>query len=181
MHCHVPTIKTLEGESTIYQSEFCYDRLIFTNAISFVQAGPKYKNYYFFFPDMTTMDYLNPWNAANCIQDYNFYCCPECVYRSKSEGDFQIHATCNHPESKVFFDRLEGRIDPISVKSEQVVVEYDAKVLEHLKTDNDLEDELEPQKPDLIDQPRVHPVNFQPNALYAVFSGEKFSGIVQKV
>ena len=46
---------------------------------------------------------LNPWNVQN-ISEFNFFCCPECVYRSKEETSFQSHAIQNHPRSRIFFN-----------------------------------------------------------------------------
>ena len=37
------------------------------------------------------------------IQDFNFFCCPECIYRTKEEISFQAHAIQNHEQSKKFF------------------------------------------------------------------------------
>ena len=51
---------------------------------------------------MSVDDSNNPW-AVNCIDSFNFLCCPECVYRSKEESSFQAHAVQNHPRSKAFF------------------------------------------------------------------------------
>ena len=45
---------------------------------------------------------MNPWNVQS-IQDFNFFCCPECVYRSKEEFEFQEHALQKHEHSKTFF------------------------------------------------------------------------------
>jgi hypothetical protein len=72
------------------------------------------------------IDLMNPWDAANGIQAFSFYCCPECVYRSKSEGDFQIHATFNHEQAKEFYQMLEGRIS-IEGQEEQEVLECEVK------------------------------------------------------
>ena len=44
----------------------------------------------------------NPWMVQS-IQDFNFFCCPECVYRTKEEISFQAHAIQNHEQSKNFF------------------------------------------------------------------------------
>ena len=41
------------------------------------------------------------------IIDFNFFCCPECVYRSKEELTFQAHALQNHVLSKTFFHSVE--------------------------------------------------------------------------
>ena len=31
----------------------------------------------------------NPWDVPQ-IDSFNFFCCPECVYRSKEESTFQV-------------------------------------------------------------------------------------------
>ena len=38
---------------------------------------------------------MNPWKVQS-IQDLNFLCCPECVYRFKEELTFQTHASQNN-------------------------------------------------------------------------------------
>jgi hypothetical protein len=48
---------------------------------------------------------MNPWKVQS-IQDFNYFCCPECVYRSKQEIPFQEHALQNHEESKTFFHNV---------------------------------------------------------------------------
>ena len=45
---------------------------------------------------------LNPWLVDN-IEAFSFYCCPECVFRSKEENFFQVHALQNHGLAKSFF------------------------------------------------------------------------------
>ena len=49
---------------------------------------------------------LNPWLVDN-IEAFSFYCCPECVFRSKEENFFQVHALQNHGLAKSFFLDLE--------------------------------------------------------------------------
>ena len=45
---------------------------------------------------------LNPWLVDN-IEAFSFYCCPECVFRTKEEYFFQVHALQNHGLAKSFF------------------------------------------------------------------------------
>jgi hypothetical protein len=44
----------------------------------------------------------NPW-LVESIEVFNFFCCPECVYRSQEEFSFQVHALQNHPQSQALF------------------------------------------------------------------------------
>ena len=45
---------------------------------------------------------LNPWSVDN-IEAFSFYCCPECIFRSKEQNFFEAHALQNHDQSKDFF------------------------------------------------------------------------------
>ena len=69
---------------------------------------------------------MNPWNVQT-IYDFNFFCCPECVYRSKDEIAFQAHALQNHELSTTFFHGTENSEDSQvnDIKQEQVEVEPD--------------------------------------------------------
>ena len=49
---------------------------------------------------------LNPWEVHS-IDDFNYFCCPECVFRSKEDISFQAHALQNHELSKTFFNYVE--------------------------------------------------------------------------
>ena len=55
---------------------------------------------------MNILQDLNPWNVPT-LSDFMFYNCPECVYKSKDDTDFQTHAVVNHPQAKNFFEKLE--------------------------------------------------------------------------
>ena len=46
----------------------------------------------------------NPWMVEN-IEAFVYYCCPECVFRSKDESFFQSHALQNHAGSNLLFNR----------------------------------------------------------------------------
>jgi len=56
---------------------------------------------------------LNPWRVQS-IDEFNFFCCPECVYRSKEENSFQTHALQNHELSSTFFHHAD---DPKAVET----------------------------------------------------------------
>ena len=45
---------------------------------------------------------LNPW-SVDSIEAFSFYCCPECIFRSKEQNFFEAHALQNHDQSKDFF------------------------------------------------------------------------------
>ena len=83
---------------------------------------------------------MNPWKVQS-IQDFNFFCCPECVYRSKEEISFQIHALQNHPQSEEFFHGFiiqSEETQKIEIKDEPPENE-----LNHTHTRENLNDFLE--------------------------------------
>ena len=49
----------------------------------------------------------NPWMVES-IESFSFYCCPECVFRSKEETFFQAHALQNHSQSTSLFHNYGG-------------------------------------------------------------------------
>ncbi len=49
----------------------------------------------------------NPWEVNN-VQDFCFYCCPECTFRSHKVVPFQEHAIASHPLGKTFFESGRG-------------------------------------------------------------------------
>ena len=55
------------------------------------------------------MDF-NPWHVES-IEAFNFYCCPECVYRVQEEFAFQAHAVQNHAQSKTFFNEVPNKFE----------------------------------------------------------------------
>ena len=48
----------------------------------------------------------NPWSVKS-IEDFRFYCCPECEKKEVKKSDFLRHALNNHPKSQELFDTLE--------------------------------------------------------------------------
>ena len=44
----------------------------------------------------------NPW-LVDSLDAFSYWCCPECVYRSKDTSSFQAHALQNHPQSLALF------------------------------------------------------------------------------
>ena len=57
---------------------------------------------------------LNPWLVDN-IEAFSFYCCPECVFRSKEESFFQAHALQNHLQATSFF---HGNLDDLDIEAD---------------------------------------------------------------
>ena len=48
----------------------------------------------------------NPWSVES-IEEFRFYCCPECDIKEMNKRDFLRHAAAAHPRSQSLFDSLE--------------------------------------------------------------------------
>ena len=61
----------------------------------------------------------NPW-AVDSIKAFYFLKCPECDFDTKEENSFENHATENHPQSFVLFDKkcVVKDFDTIDIKEE---------------------------------------------------------------
>lgn len=62
---------------------------------------------------------MNPWQV-NSLDDFNFLCCPECVFRSKESHLFESHAVLNHPQSSVFFNEDKEDFKAVNGDFEEV-------------------------------------------------------------
>jgi len=108
---------------------------------------------------------LNPWLVEN-MEAFSFYCCPECVFRSKDPSFFQLHALQNHAQSKSFFHGIETNeqlgLESEKVKQELLEVEpdilemndepvLDDPVLDEMPIKNEILDDNEIKKEDPLD------------------------------
>ena len=51
---------------------------------------------------------FNPWSIES-LEDFHFYCCPQCEFRNLSKSEFIKHAVMEHPDSQDLIDKLEGK------------------------------------------------------------------------
>ena len=49
---------------------------------------------------------FNPWDVKS-LEDFHFYCCPECPSKTSDKTDFIKHAVIAHPHSRSIIERLE--------------------------------------------------------------------------
>ena len=62
-------------------------------------------------------DKFNPWTVTS-LDDFLFYCCPECDDRSVTKSEFVQHAVKNHPRSQNIIDSLHSDLFQSVVESE---------------------------------------------------------------
>ena len=53
----------------------------------------------------------NPW-AVEAVEDFLYFCCPECDVRNRTKEEFFQHAFEHHPKSKVCLLRFEVKKEP---------------------------------------------------------------------
>ena len=64
-------------------------------------------------------DCENPWKVS-AIEDFQFFCCPECDSRNHSKDNFLTHALETHPDAKEALKDILGICAVIEVKSEEI-------------------------------------------------------------
>ena len=62
----------------------------------------------------------NPWKVES-IQDFSCLKCPECVFYTKEENDFENHAVANHPLSATLFDETMSSCEIKGAEKEEVL------------------------------------------------------------
>ena len=58
---------------------------------------------------------FNPWNVQS-LEEFRYYCCPECPSKNVNKTDFIKHAVISHPESQSTIERLEDNKAGIKTK-----------------------------------------------------------------
>ena len=70
---------------------------------------------------------MNPWKVSS-VEDFNFLCCPECVFRSKETSSFEAHALKNHPLASTLFvendfpHKCDIKLDPDQVRFDSSLI-----------------------------------------------------------
>ena len=73
----------------------------------------------------------NPW-LVESIEAFSYYCCPECVFRTKEESFFQTHALQNHSQSTSLFHHYDTKSEEPSETGKGLVLVFYVKLV---KTD----------------------------------------------
>ena len=63
---------------------------------------------------------MNPWAVEN-INEFLYFCCPECDERNQSKEYFIQHALEKHPKAKECLPQIEIKLEP---KEENFANEY---------------------------------------------------------
>ena len=136
------------------------------------------------FEDFEFEDKYNPWDVKS-LDDFLFYCCPECDHKSITKSVFIKHAVNNHPRSQDVIDSLESKTNLTSITktenkshkaderqemqridpTERVTSNKRNEDIEETKPDSDdnfsEEMEIEETKPELTDSSFITKVNHE--------------------
>ena len=88
---------------------------------------------------MNAVQLKNPWKVES-IKEFSCLKCPECVFFTKEENDFENHAVANHPLSSELFDETMSSSEIKSADEEEVPGDVnDVKVRNFKKEPADLD------------------------------------------
>ena len=85
-----------------------------------------------FFFQMNTVQLKNPWEVES-IQDFSCLKCPECVFFTKEENDFENHAVANHPLSAMLFDGTISSGEIEDAEKEEVLEDINNYLVYNIK------------------------------------------------
>ena len=104
-----------------------------------------------------------PW-AVNQLEDFLYFCCPECDFKEKDSDDFLDHALINHPDSKVHLSEFFPKSIDLQQtfkkekSTESSDIGKDCIKLEAIKDSEDSE-------PEVIAEELDNSVNFEPEMI----------------
>ena len=65
----------------------------------------------------------NPWNVTN-LDEFMYYCCPECEERNESEDRFLKHALDEHPEAQKYLQKFTVKKELISNQNPDISEDF---------------------------------------------------------
>ena len=87
---------------------------------------------------------MNPWNVPN-IQEFQFFCCPECDSQIKNSQDFIKHALKDHEQAKDSLSMKTEVIDAvIKIEEQPVKISIMKRKVEDPKLKDDKVQKLKP-------------------------------------
>ena len=96
---------------------------------------------------------MNPWAVGN-VEEFLYFCCPECEHRYQSRSDFENHAVNHHPKAKTLFNEEQDDYENNTTSDNIKVESYNEEINYNNYEDNDDminynhnedEDDIEPE------------------------------------
>ena len=91
----------------------------------------------------------SPWDVTS-LDDFLFYCCPECDSKHVTKPKFILHAFKQHPEAKDYLGNLEGCTVEDGVEVEEIKIEDDSDISE-IKFVNPEGEEIKDEEPQVTE------------------------------
>ena len=85
----------------------------------------------------------NPWEVEN-VEDFLYFCCPECDVKNHSRDHFLKHAFDQHPKSKEYLEKLAVKKEEMNDSQKDEEEEDDQKFIQ----DNEFEESMKEEKLD---------------------------------
>ena len=90
----------------------------------------------------------NPWAKIEFVEEFLYYCCPECQVLShcqhfKDQNSFIQHVFASHPKAKTFLDKMNHQINIKSEPLEADEIQEEDFELEQPMSDEDLDESTE--------------------------------------
>ena len=129
----------------------------------FVDAMKLFKsNIFLFFFCRMDIDQKNPWIVSE-VEQFLFFCCPECDVKDRSKESFIQHALSHHPNAKkgLSIDNLVKEEFAISEKKLELGPKLPAKVKEEILDQNNYNDNyyLDQTMEEYPENPYDHEIN----------------------
>lgn len=96
---------------------------------------------------------MNPWDVSS-LDDFSYFCCPECIYRSSDACNFEDHAVTNHPLSKSFFHK-----DPLFITDETLNLKEEVNETFNNNSDSNTLDEVLEAESEVIEETPVNQIS----------------------
>ena len=67
----------------------------------------------------------NPWAIASNLEEFHYYCCPDCDTKEPTKETFIKHALETHPEVKMYLEKLLFKQEIITSDAAEYYLEND--------------------------------------------------------
>ena len=87
------------------------------------------------FEDFEFEEKYNPWDVQS-LEEFHFYCCPECDLKEHAKDKFVKHALDQHPHAKDQFSNLIFKMDPFEDCNDNIDDDEDVFTADHKVSQN---------------------------------------------
>ena len=122
----------------------------------------------------------NPWSKGN-LEEFLFYCCPECDVRDQSKETFLEHALIDHPHSRPFLQPLQIKEETSDASKNLFAVKVEIDDSVGIKNDAEVDNKIELQELNDDNDYYMDYENDQAEEIQEFESDGEFNGEEEKV